>query len=101
MTLESLGLDGNATPNEVIEKAFDFLELKGVETRILRESALEFVSEYGVYCVNCDGVFVVDLAEGGDTCSRTIIKVSTEYGLYVGNRIHDPIAEILIKIGVY
>lgn len=99
VTLGSLGLDGTATPNEVIGKVFDILELKGHEAGELRESALEYVSEYGVYCVNSDGVFVVDLTEGSDTSLSATIRVNIECGLYVGNRIHDPIVELLIKVG--
>ena len=99
LTLGSLGLDGNATPNEVIGKVFDFLELKGHEAGEFRGAALELVSEYGVYCVNSEGVFVVDLTEGGSNSVSTNIKVSIECGLYVGNRIHDPIAELLVKVG--
>ncbi|WP_289847796.1 hypothetical protein [Vibrio hepatarius] len=42
---------------------------------------------------------MVDLTEEGNTSVSAIIKVNIECGLYVGNRIHDPIAEFPVKIG--
>lgn len=99
VTIQDLGVDEKLTPKDMVNKIFNHLNIEGYKLEEFRGYAIDYVSEFGVYCVSSEGVFVVDLSFDNRECDKFCVKVSLANGVFIGSLLHDPVKMFVVKIG--